>query len=67
MTHWLFTQVRTLGALAGLALLLGLSAPASAREARPAGSAEAKKKANGKGKRTARTAPKGKKAQEKKG
>jgi hypothetical protein len=67
MTHWLSTQVRTLGALAGLALLLGLSAPASAREAKPAaGSAEARKKAKAKGKRTAQAAPKGKKAQEKK-
>jgi len=66
MTHWLSTQVRTLGALAGLALLLGLSAPASAREARPARGAEAGKKNHGKGKRTAQAAPKGKKAQEKK-
>lgn len=55
MTRWLSTQVRTLGALAGLALLLGLPAQASAGPAEPAAKTAAAggKKAKAKGKRTA--------------
>lgn len=71
MTLWLSTQVRTLGALAGLALILGTPALASAEKAHRSDAAESSHhgKKHGKGKRTAQAhkkSDKGKKSPEKK-